>query len=62
MPSPGWRATLAAWRERRAARRHLRDYLALDPRFARDIGLTPDEIEVERGRPFWTGVRRPGRP
>lgn len=54
----GWRAKLAAWREARAARRHLRDCLALDPRFARDVGLTPDDLAREIGRPFWRPVDR----
>ena len=56
--SPGWRARLAAWRENRAARRYLRVYLALDPRFARDIGLTPDDLAHEIGRPFWRPIDR----
>lgn len=56
--SPGWRALLAAWREARAARRHLRDCLALDPRFARDVGLTPDDLAREIGRPFWHPLDR----
>jgi len=57
--SPGWRARLAAWREARAARQHLADWLALDSRFARDIGLTPDEVKRESARPFWYPIGRP---
>jgi uncharacterized protein YjiS (DUF1127 family) len=55
----GWRAMIARWRENRAARRVLIDCLATDPRFARDIGLTPAEIDVEAVKPFWMGIRRP---
>jgi hypothetical protein len=40
----GWRHRIAAWRARRAARRQLAACQALDPRFAADIGLTPDEL------------------
>ena len=54
----GWRAILARWRENRAARRVLRDCLATEPRFARDIGLSSEEIGVEAARPFWKEVRR----
>jgi len=57
-PPRGWRAWLAGWRERRAARRLLRDCLAADPRFARDIGLTAAEIGIETVRPFWKEIRR----
>ncbi len=39
-----WRAALGAWLELRAARRELLDCQALDRRFARDIGLTPEEL------------------
>lgn len=54
----GWRAMLARWRENRAARRVLIDCLATDPRFARDIGLTPEQISVEAVKPFWREIRR----
>ncbi len=39
-----WRTTLAAWLEIRAARRELLRCQAFDRRFARDIGLTPEEL------------------
>jgi uncharacterized protein YjiS (DUF1127 family) len=58
LPMRGWRAWLARWREARAARRRLRDCLAADLRFARDIGLTAEEIGVETVRPFWKEIRR----
>ena len=41
-----------------AARRLLRDCLAADPRFSRDIGLTADEIGIETVRPFWNEIRQ----
>jgi len=58
LPARGWRAWLARWREASAARRLLRNCLAADPRFARDIGLTPEEIGAEAARPFWKEIRR----
>lgn len=54
----GWRARISAWRETRAARRHLADFLRLDPRFARDVGLNPDDVAREIGRPFWEPIGR----
>lgn len=58
LPARGWRAWLARWREASAARRLLRDCLAADPRFSRDIGLTADEIGIETVRPFWNEIRQ----
>ena len=55
-PPPRWRSVLAMWLENYRARRRLRRCLALDPRFARDIGLTPDDIARECQAPFWTPV------
>jgi hypothetical protein len=43
-----WLALLAAWFEAREARRRLMDCHRLDARFAKDIGLTPAEIEAGR--------------
>lgn len=53
----GWRGLLAAWRSNWTARRRLLRCYALDPRFARDIGLTDTDIEVERHTPFWKTLR-----
>jgi uncharacterized protein YjiS (DUF1127 family) len=53
----GWRALLSAWRLNWSARRRLLRCYALDPRFARDIGLTETDIEVERHSPFWKALR-----
>lgn len=54
---------LEAWRRTREARRRLLHFCALDPRLARDIGLTATDIAVERRAPFWVpvGARRAGR-
>jgi uncharacterized protein YjiS (DUF1127 family) len=41
-----WLALLAAWFEARDARRRLMDCHRLDTRFAKDVGLTPAEIEA----------------
>jgi uncharacterized protein YjiS (DUF1127 family) len=43
-----WLALLAAWFEARDARRRLMDCHRLDARFAKDVGLTPAEIEAGR--------------
>jgi uncharacterized protein YjiS (DUF1127 family) len=48
-----WLALLAAWFEAREARRRLIDCHRLDARFAKDIGLTPAEIEAGRMETGW---------
>ncbi|HYM01484.1 MAG TPA: hypothetical protein VET85_00985 [Stellaceae bacterium] len=53
---PRWRSLIAQWLANRRARRELGRCLALDARFARDIGLTPDEIAAECRAPFWRAV------
>lgn len=55
---PSWRSILSAWLETYRARRRLLHCLALDPRFARDIGLTPEEVAAECRAPFWTALPR----
>ena len=40
-------ALLRTWRDNRADRHRLQDCLRLDPRLAKDIGLTPSDIEME---------------
>jgi uncharacterized protein YjiS (DUF1127 family) len=52
-----WRITLARRRSTYTERRRLLRYHALDQRLARDIGLTPGDIEVERHSPFWVPIR-----
>ncbi len=42
--------TLAAWRERAAARRCL---ARMDARSLRDAGISPAAAAFEAGRPFW---------
>ena len=43
-------ATLALWRERNAARRHL---AAMDARSLRDAGISPAAAAYESGKSFW---------
>lgn len=50
-------AVLSTWRHNHAARRGLLRSAQLDPRFARDIGLTDGDIAVEVRKPFWVPVR-----
>jgi hypothetical protein len=51
-----WLALPAAWFEARDARRRLMDCHRLDARFAKDIGLTPGEIEAGRIDEDWRGI------
>lgn len=44
--------TLLLWHERARQRRHLR---YLSDHMLRDIGLTPDDVRAEAGKPFWRG-------
>ena len=53
---------LRGWLENRRARRRLWRCASLDPRFARDIGLTESEIASECRAPFWVPVPRPPLP
>ncbi|MBM3545459.1 MAG: hypothetical protein FJX54_00790 [Alphaproteobacteria bacterium] len=52
-PRRGWRARLADWRRNHSARQALDLNQRLDPRFARDIGLTQTELAFEVEKPFW---------
>lgn len=51
-----WFAVLMACAGNAAGRRRLRRYQRIDPRFARDIALTPAEIMSEGARPCWIAV------
>ena len=42
--------TLAIWRQRGQARRHLAQ---MDARSLRDIGISPAAAAYESGKPFW---------
>jgi hypothetical protein len=57
-----WPRILLFWRQNHAARRQLWQCALLDRRFAKDIGLTPDEIAVAcasaPGRPVSPPVRK----
>ncbi len=44
------------WIENSATRRRLLRCQGLDPRFARDIALSPTEIAAECAQPFWRGL------
>jgi len=51
---PGrWRGFVPVLLQNYAARRELRRCASLDPRFARDIGLTPDELAMVCAAPPW---------
>jgi uncharacterized protein YjiS (DUF1127 family) len=52
------RAVLGDWRENAATRRRLRRCASLDPRFVKDIGLTPCEIVMACRAPPWVKVAR----
>jgi hypothetical protein len=47
------------WFENYAARRRLRQCASLDPRFPKDIGLTPGELAMLCAAPPWRSVMRP---
>jgi hypothetical protein len=54
-----WRARIQVWLENHEALRELRRCASLDPRFARDIGFTSDELAVVCAAPPWKAVTRP---
>jgi hypothetical protein len=54
-----WRARIEVWLENHKARRELRRCASLDPRFARDIGFSSDELAVVCAAPPWKAVTRP---
>lgn len=43
-------AILATWRQRAKERRELAQ---IDSRIARDLGISPTEIQFEVNKPFW---------
>jgi hypothetical protein len=54
-----WRVRIEVWLENHKARRELRRCASLDPRFARDIGFSSDELAVVCAAPPWKAVTRP---
>jgi uncharacterized protein YjiS (DUF1127 family) len=56
----GWLSIIRGWLENHMARRRLQSCASLDPRLAKDIGLSPEEIEMECSAPFWVSI--PSRP
>lgn len=53
-----WLSRIRQWLENDRARRELARCLALDPRFARDIGLSPNDVYSISSAPFWVGITR----
>lgn len=51
-----WCTTLSTWIENCVTRRRLLSYQMLDPRFVKDVGLTPAQIAAECSEPFWAAV------
>ena len=45
-------ALMRLWLERARSRRQLR-LLLTDPHVLKDLGLTPDEVDLETIKPFW---------
>lgn len=45
-------ALIGLWLERARSRRQLR-LLLTDPHALADLGLTPDEVDLESIKPFW---------
>lgn len=54
-----WVLVLRRWLANQHARRALWRCASLDPRFAKDIGLTLSEIAWECRAPFWVAITRP---
>jgi uncharacterized protein YjiS (DUF1127 family) len=54
----GWWARIADWRRNCAIRHGLDLNQRIDPRFARDIGLTQTDLAFEVERPFWVEAGR----
>jgi uncharacterized protein YjiS (DUF1127 family) len=52
-----WSSLLATWLANRVARRQLLRYQTMDPRFAKDIGLSHGDMVMEASAPFWVEVR-----
>jgi uncharacterized protein YjiS (DUF1127 family) len=52
---------LRTWHRDHNARLDLRRCMELEPRFARDIGLTYTEIAMAAGRPSWVSETWPNR-
>ncbi len=44
------------WLADERARRRLAEYQRIDPRFAKDVGVTPEQIATECAAPFWSGL------
>ncbi len=56
LPLATWCITPGTWIANRMTRRRLLRYQMLDPRFVKDVGLTPAQIAAECREPFWRAV------
>ena len=57
-PRRSWLGLLRTWLANARARRQLLRCQELDPRLARDIGLSESDLLRESTAPFWKPVRR----
>jgi uncharacterized protein YjiS (DUF1127 family) len=57
-PRRTWLGLLRTWLANARARRQLLHCQELDPRLARDIGLSKSDLARESTAPFWVPVRR----
>jgi len=57
-PRRTWPGLLRIWLANARARRQLLHCQELDPRLARDIGLSKSDLARESTAPFWVPVRR----
>jgi uncharacterized protein YjiS (DUF1127 family) len=55
---PDWLSRPRRWLENHRVRQRLWRCALLDPRFAKDIGLSELDIASECNTPFWVPVRR----
>src|SRR5215467_1312297 len=52
-----WGVVLSRWIQNWTARWRLLRCDEIDPRFAKDVGLTFTDIEIERRSPFWLLIK-----
>lgn len=57
-PRPSWPERLGRWLANARARGRLLRCQSIDPRLARDIGLSQVDLLRESRAPFWEAVRR----
>jgi uncharacterized protein YjiS (DUF1127 family) len=60
-PASGfWKSLIGFWRNNARDRRRLRACACIDPRLAKDIGMTAEQLRYECQGPFWVPVPRIG--